>query len=158
LKKSYLARFTLPKALVLDFHSHAPLANAAFLSCGDQSVGVYSGAGPLWTEVRLSDSSVRQWRIKPLASVRMSGLALMAGNTVYASFNNQRASMASRGLYLLDLGQPGTATWMPVPGTVSNQAAKSFAVLVGRDGLNMVYLRSAVADPAGNPVLHWSKP
>ncbi len=128
--------------------------NAARLSCGDRSVGVFIGR-PVnsWTEINLSGKTVQRWTIQPVPGATITGLALLGGNTVYASFSARGANRSVLSLHRLSLsGDRGE--WVQVADR--GPADKTFAVLLGRDGSALVHLRG-VRTP-NNTTLYWSTP
>jgi hypothetical protein len=161
--RSALSRKDVPYRVNLSarLHHAGGGPGKAFLVCGDKIVGVYIGPAITWVEVALSDSVQRTWRVKlPPPRARITGLALL-GEEVYGSFNtaSKDGSNPQRGLYKLNLSQQPSAVWEPVDGTIAPTSLnRSFSMLMGSDGLSLVYLRNEMVSPEGVPILLWSKP
>jgi hypothetical protein len=172
-KAQYFPRSSLPVGRVLNYHTHAPGAQWAFLRCGDASVGAYLGSGRasfLWTEVSPQTGETQHWRVHNLVGARITGLVLLAEHTAYASFG-------PAGVYRLEPASPRPAgrhrvgAFWPVPtqparwAPLASDAADAGAphgiaeasILLGRDGASLVHL-SGTRSPRSEPVLHWSDP
>lgn len=127
----------------------------AKLSCGDTSVGVFVGF-PVhsWSEIDTRSKIVQQWQLKPLPHSTMTGLVLLGGNTVYASFATAAPQGRTLSLSRLTLSPDHSGEWTQV---ADNGAAdKHFSVLLGRDGPALVYLRGKRGPT--NTTLYWSTP
>jgi hypothetical protein len=127
-----------------------------FLSCGDESVGVYLGPARRWIEIPFGGGAAQQWQIEPPQSApTMTHLTLLGKGTVYASFRN-RESSASNAIYGINRGPNGEVRWTRISQKLRVGAKAVGKVLMGRDGPSVVYLERTSSEL--NPTLYWSKP
>jgi hypothetical protein len=151
LAASYLMRSTLPRDIAVNFHNNG-VVTPAFLSCGAQSVGVYTaveGVG-YWIELPFDSTVPQVWVVTAPTPSRVTGLSLVGQHAVYASIIHQQ----KRELYTLTLQEGHEAMWTPVVTSVASD--KSFTRLLGRDGSALVYAGTG-AEP-GDRVLKWTQP
>jgi hypothetical protein len=162
LVNAYLDRGQLEVAAINShpqIHSDRPWIRGTvmFLRCGGDSIGAYVGAGPAktWVEIRAGDGMMQTWRAEQPRGARITGFAFLGTHQVYASFDmyDPNHSVTGRGLYKLDCGRYGEGIWAPVSGMVSPVTeARGFAMVVGGDGSNVVYLRNGSKSPDGKPL------
>jgi hypothetical protein len=134
--------------------------HAAFLTCGDDSVGVYlqRSGGFLWSEVELSSGKVAIRKVTILPNSAPTGVALFGEGVVYASFRSMTKEQEAvhfgppLGIYKLDISQP-QASWQPVGSTAES---KIYSTLLGRDGPYLIHLEHA-AGPMSDPNVYWTE-
>jgi len=162
----FLPRQWLRPALAVGNPDWARLRAAAFLACGQRSIVAYLAgpAGSLVVEIDPSSRATRSRHVVRVPGVVMSGLAVLADNSVHAVFatpvrprTGERAastrpdgggaatdSGSAPGLYTLDANSR-PAVWHP-----SGESRRNIGLLIGADGERLVLWRreSALADGA----------
>jgi hypothetical protein len=134
--------------------------DAAFLTCGDDSVGVYlqRTGGFLWCEVDLATGKVAVHKVTILPRSVPTGMALFASGVVYASFRQMtKQGVAVQlgpplGMYKLNMGSP-QASWQPIAPTSDG---KAYSTILGRDGAYLVHLKGPKG-PAADPTVYWTQ-
>jgi len=160
---SYLPRTTLAARWPLDFEpkshgSAAQVASLAYLTCGAQSVGAYIGAASTWFEIDELTGASREVTIdRPGTNAVITGLTLLASQSVYASIALTGASTAEPGLYKLSVLGSGRASWVPLNtqrAAPQSDSRPNIVRITGRDDDSIVVVN-------GRPLngrLAWIKP
>ena len=117
-----------------------------FLSCGEESVGVYLGPARLWVEIAYGEVLAEQRHVDPPQSSVMSRLVLVHKGEVLASFRD-RLPDGQLGrvnhFYRLSMDR-SPVSWESINGGETSNASNVPARgLLGRDGDSVVYLDSS---------------
>jgi hypothetical protein len=114
-----------------------------FLSCGEESVGVYLGPARLWVEIAYGEVLAEQRHVDPPQSSVMSRLVLVHKGEVLASFRDRLPDgQLGRVNHFYRLRSP--VSWESINGGETSNASNVPArVLLGRDGDSVVYLDSS---------------
>jgi hypothetical protein len=134
--------------------------NAAFLVCGDSSVGVFlqRTGGYIWAEIDLSGGNQEIRKVTILRNAVPTGMALFSRGTVYASFRtlSHKGGATSYGppvgIYKLNMSQK-QAFWEAVPG---GSDAAPYSTVLGRHDGYLVHLKGT-ADPMKDPTVYWTQ-
>jgi len=134
--------------------------DAAFLICGDNSVGVFlqRTGGYVWAEIDLSGGNQEIRKVTALPQAVPTGMALFSRGTVYASFravshkDGATSYGAPLGIYKLNMSQ-NQAFWQAVPG---GSDATPNSTLLGRHDGYLVHLKGT-AGPVKDPTVYWTQ-
>lgn len=155
LRNYYLNRSALTVVASISLHRLGPPSVPAFLSCGDDMVGVYialpgSGSG-YWLEVQPSSGTSRSWTVPIIPDFRITGLTVTSQHIVCASFVGINGD---RRLYSLSLNRHGSANWSEL--SLKDENPSRFVRLLGSDGDYVVYVK--LPNQSGSPIIYWSRP
>jgi hypothetical protein len=120
-----------------------------FLTCDSDHAGIYFTLSRRWVQVSERTSVVQQWRVEPVTSLKITGIAVLPDHHIYASFSTSPSQTVAGGFYVLDLVSADSARWTLI-------TASPHPVLLGDEGDYLIYTQPS--SPTASRALYWLRP